>query len=495
VTNTQAARPSNAPTWTTNPGPTLILACALALAGTVVVGRGVAPVAAILIVVSTLVVWHRWILSWNALLCFVIAVVLFVPVARYALAINLPFGLEMYRLALALVLLVWGTSLLIDPSVRLRRTPLDAPVALIVGATLCSVVVNIARVAPLASAVLKAITLFLSFIIFFYFISSVITSVSGVVRIIKFIVAGVAVVALFAIVEQRTGFNLFDHVRTVFPFLEFHPRTAVARFGLVRAYGSADHPIALGVLFAMTLPLGVALAKSRSSIWWVPTSMILIAVFASASRTPVLAIATATVAFLWLRPRDVLPLLPLAIPMLIVIKIAAPGSVATLKSSFFPKSGYLAEQSTLAADPTLISGRANLVPRIEDGMRRPILGQSLGTRQVGEDNPLRNAPILDNQWLGIFLDVGLLGLAAWIWLVVRVVRRLREVARSRGSPENILAAGMVASITGFAAAMLTYDSFAFIQEAAVFWVVLGLGATLIAVHRETEAALPEELAV
>ena len=42
-------------------------------------------------------------------------------------------------------------------------------------------------------------------------------------------------------------------------------------------------------------------------------------------------------------------------------------------------------------------------------MRRPLLGQGLGTRQTGADNPLRNAPILDNQWLGTFLDIGLLG--------------------------------------------------------------------------------------
>ena len=68
---------------------------------------------------------------------------------------------------------------------------------------------------------LKGVTLFLSFIIFFYFISSVVTSVAGVVVVTKFIVSGVAVVAFFAIVEQRTGFNVFDHVRSVFPFLQF----------------------------------------------------------------------------------------------------------------------------------------------------------------------------------------------------------------------------------------------------------------------------------
>ena len=92
----------------------------------------------------------------------------------------------------------------------------------------------------------------------------------------KFIVVGVSIVAFFAIIEQRTGFNLFDHLRSVLPFLQFQGSITASRFGLIRAAGSADHPIALGVLFAMCIPLGVALARSLSRVWWIPTFMTLI---------------------------------------------------------------------------------------------------------------------------------------------------------------------------------------------------------------------------
>jgi O-antigen ligase len=206
-----------------------------------------------------------------------------------------------------------------------------------------------------------------------------------------------------------------------------------------------------------------------------------------------MAIVAGALVFLILRPRDLLPLLPFTIPLLIAIKIVAPGSIVTLISSFSPNSGLIASQRTLAADPTLISGRANFKPRLIEGMRRPILGQGLGTRQTGLDNPLRNAPILDNQWLGLFLDVGLLGLAGWAWLIARVVRRLGHLARNRGSPDSLLAAGFVACIVGFAVAMFTYDSLAFLQETIVFWMLVALAGTLIAVHPETSSHSPESV--
>ena len=51
------------------------------------------------------------------------AVVLFVPVGRYSMAIHLPFDLELYRITVALVVLMWVASLLVDSRVRPPAAP------------------------------------------------------------------------------------------------------------------------------------------------------------------------------------------------------------------------------------------------------------------------------------------------------------------------------------------------------------------------------------
>ena len=171
----------------------------------------IAPVAA---VGAALVAWHQALFRWPAVVGLLISIMLFVPIGRYSIPVNLPFGLELYRVAVALVLAGWAAALLVDPRVRLRRSPFQVPLLIIVCATLGSLGVNVARVAPLGPVVLKAITFFLSFVLVHYLLISVVRTRRSVENVTKVLVTGTAVVAVFSIVEQRIGFNVFDHVGT-----------------------------------------------------------------------------------------------------------------------------------------------------------------------------------------------------------------------------------------------------------------------------------------
>lgn len=469
----------------------LIFAGGLAvIAASVMTGRGMATTAVAVALGSALAAWHRTILRWPVVAASLITVMLVVPIGRYSIPIDLPFDVEPYRITVGIVLLCWASALLVEPEIRLRRTPFDIPIAVIVIAVLASVTINLGRVTGLQAAVVKALTFFASFVLVYYFFVSVARSRRVVESLTKFAVAGLAGVALFVVIEQRTRFNIFDHVAVVLPFLSFNGSIEAERFGVVRAVGPSAHPIELGVILAMALPLGLALAFGSSRRWWFPTCLLAVGVMSSVSRTPVLVLGAATLVLLWLRPADVKRLLPLIVPLIVVVKLALPGSLATLKESFFPEEGSLVkEHSVLAAeaDPLLAGGRLRLLrPMLNEASRTPVFGQGFATRQSGFDNPLRNAPILDNQWLGLLLELGIVGVVGWATLLVVAARRLGRASRRRAGPEGWLAAGLAAAIVGFGVGMFTFDAMAFTQVTFIFWTMIALAASLLLADRAQE---------
>lgn len=452
------------------------------IAGTVLVGGPIPAVCATVALGATLVAWHQSMLRWPAIVGLLVAIILFIPVGRYSIPLNLPFGMELYRLAVAFVLAIWAGALLVDSRVRLRRSPFDLPIVIVIGATFGSIAVNISRVVPLQAAVLKEVTFFLSFVLVYYFIVSVVRSRRAVENLVKFLVAGTAVVAMFAIFEQRSGFNIFDHAAQIFPFMTFGGRVEADRYGLIRATASSAHPIELGVLLTLSVPLGIALAFGSGRRWWVPTAIVAVGVMSTASRTPILVGVAASLVLLLLRPTEVRKLLPLLIPLVVVVKLAVPGSIATVKNAFFPPGGLVQEATTFSrgSDPLLAGGRVRqLGPSIHEAMRTPLLGQGWGTRQTGFNNPLRNAPILDNQWLGLLLELGILGLMGWALFIFRAASALGRASRRRAGPDGWLATGLTASIVGFGVGMFTFDAFAFTQVSFIFWVLLALSASLL----------------
>ena len=105
--------------------PILVLAGLGILSLATATGRGAKYIAPIVVLSAIFAALHRSLLKWHSLVGLIVAVVLFVPIGRYSLPANLPFNLELYRLVVALVVLIWLSSLLIDRRVRLRSTPFD----------------------------------------------------------------------------------------------------------------------------------------------------------------------------------------------------------------------------------------------------------------------------------------------------------------------------------------------------------------------------------
>lgn len=450
------------------------------LTATVLSGSSAVEAAPLVAAGVVLVVAYKKLLAWPALLCGLVLVILFIPIKRYSLPGHLPFELEPYRIYVAVVAVMWLAALLVDPRVRFRASGLEPPLFLFVAAALGSVIFNGARLTKLDvhTEVTKQLTFFASFLLVFFLIVSVLRTIEQVDRVVRVLVGGAAVVAALSIVESWTGYNAFDHLDAVLPMLQHVavPET-LERGGKLRVMGSAQGSIALGAALAMLLPLAAYLGlRTRRWYWWSAAVMLALGALATLSRTSILMLVVIIAVLLWLRPKQVRRFWPVLLPAVVVVHLMLPGTIGTIRSSFFPEEGLLAQQSENAGQRG--SGRvADLGPALDEYSQTPVFGQGYGTRLTGRDR--QNAQILDNQWLKTLLETGLVGFVAWLWIFSRSIRRLARAAKEDQSPEGLLFVALAASITAFAIGMVLFDAFAFIQVTFILFILLALGCVAL----------------
>ena len=449
-----------------------------------------------------LVVGPSWLLAWPTQLGVIIAVILFIPIKRYTMGGGLGFQVEPYRVIVALVLALWWAALLVDPQTRARRVGVEGAAWCFGVAVLISLLLNVREInaAGLWGPIVKAMLFFASFFVVMYLAAGAVQTRRQLDRILMLLVAGGAIVGLTAIWESRTGFNPFDQLDRVIPGIQLDPAgipTTPGRDGRPRSYASAQHAIALGAALVMLIPMGIYLyrrAKTRGGngrLWLAAIAILGTGALATQSRTGVIMLLAELIAYLFMRRAETVRLLPALLPILVVVQIVLPGTLGTIKRSFFPTEGSLvaSEQAEAGSDG---SGRlADVGPSLDEWSQEPFFGQGFGTRLPSfRDGENRNdAKILDDQWLTSLLEVGAAGVLALLWLFLRMSRRLAKRARGDPTDRGWLLSGLAAAIIAFVVGMFTYDAFAFIQVTFLAFITLGLSAALLAIeHPEEEVS-------
>gem|GEM_PF-5104332 len=134
----------------------------------------------------------------------------------------------------------------------------------------------------------------------------------------------------------------------------------------------------------------------------------------------------------------------------------------------------------------LVKMLADLAPGLRSWQQAPFFGHGLGTGlspdTVGTGaivDPKTGAPIIfDDQYMNSLVSIGALGLIGVIWFVWGSGIALLKAARRRLGADGDLIAACAASIVGFAAGMLTFDAFSFVQCTLIFFVIAALGLRL-----------------
>ena len=312
------------------------------------------------------------------------------------------------------------------------------------------------------------------------------TSRPALMTVLRLTVLGAAFCSLVALIQWLLFVDLSAYIRQLLPGFSINSTYSAfqTRGGLQRVTGTALHPIELGVIAGMILPVAIVVAmhdRERSGLArWTPVTLIASAVPASVSRSAVLAVGVSIV-FLILA----LPARPRVTAMVFV-----PIGAACL---VLARPGYL---TTLVAFVGAGSDDASVASRLDDYpmvvrliSEHPWFGTGGGTFMP--DNAL---DILDNQYLKGAIELGLIGLTGMlVWLLVPIGVALAARRRSVDPTLRAASGALAGAAAAAAVSSATFDSLSFNMFVGVHALVVGcIGACWVLSERERR--MPAEVA-
>ncbi len=253
------------------------------------------------------------------------------------------------------------------------------------------------------------------------------------------------------------------------------------RSQFVRVAGTTFTPIELGVVMVMVFPLAVWRCiydpSRRRWVAWAQCLVILAAAVFTVSRSMILSLLAVTIVMVPFLPVVARRWAYILVPTGVVAVFAlVPGMVATMLATI--------TITTTSNDPS-ITTRLNNYPRVEAMVHdRPLLGSGPGTYL-----PVNALKILDNEYLKVAVEMGLLGVFALIaFLVLPTYAAFFAACNLRDPAMKALAGGVAGAGLASVLVSATFDSLSFPTFTIVFAFVAGLSGSVWLVARNQ----PEE---
>lgn len=507
VRPTDPIAPDSAPGATETTAPPkgtlarVIVGTVLVIAAAVAAIAFLPPVVAggVTLVVALVYLARRIVFSWVGWLGILVAVVMFIPVRRYALPIPLPFQLEPYRLVIVLMIGAMAAALLLDRNRKWQPVAFGWPIGIFFVSLIVSIPTNATSLVDqgLASLSVGAIVNWVLMLSVFYLTRQILTSERIVFGLLTGLVWCGTVVAFFALVERATRVNIFWRLDSFLPLNVIATEDESFRAGGFRSYASSQHPIALSVMFCLLIAIAIYLAAygawprnpmSRRIVYALAILVLVGGVLAAVSRTAIVVLAVMFLLTLILRPWLGITLFALGVPAVAIGTAVVPKVFDTLIGSFFNVDSLIASQYTSPGSRG--AGRlADLGPSLAQAVTSPFFGTGLGSRIVTGEN--QNAYILDNQVLGTLLEtgaVGVLGLAVLILVPIVMMLVWAFTTAAHAPRYAFLAFALVIAGAGYATALFFYDAFGFYQTFFVYSMLLAVGAWLLTASPPAVAA-------
>jgi hypothetical protein len=425
-------------------------------------------------------------LPWT--LAAFIALLWLVPFNNIELNIPFPIDLKFDRLVLPFVAAASALAILFGgrAAPQLRLTWIHAGVGAFVVVAFASVLVDahgLNRGLELDRS-LKQLPLLIAYVSLFVIASSAVRG-SEVRAFFKYTLGLAVICAIGVIWEYRFKQNLFYNWSSallpgIFDVAEVDA-SAVDNIGRRMVRGPAALPLETVAMLAAALPIALVPAMQSKTwreriIYGAAACLLLAAALATYRKSALLAPLSVIATIAYFRRRELLKLAPLGLVVVVVVHVVAPGALGKTTTQFDPSQLGVSTVSDRAAD--------------YDAVRPDLWTHFAFGRGWGSYDHMTYR-ILDSELLHRVLEMGVLGLIAFVYMVLSVVWSARRTINAR-DPEwaPFALMGAAAAVSFFVASTL-FDILAFPHATYIFLYIAGLVAVVVK-HGDPGPAPPRE---
>jgi hypothetical protein len=428
------------------------------------------------------------VLPW--MLAGFIAVLWLVPFNEIQLTAKLPIDLKFDRLVLPFVALTWVVALALSGRVapRIRLTGIHLAVAAFVICAFLSVILNaqaLSQNLELDGSV-KQLPLLVAYVSLFVITASAVRRTE--VRAFMTYTLGLAVICAIGVIwEYRFKQNLFrDWADQLLPGIfevSALDTSAVDNIGRRMVRGPAALPLEAVAMLSMALPIGlVGLLQAKEwrgrILYGLGACLLLAAMFATYRKSALLAPLSVVATVAYFRRRELLKLAPLALVLVVLVHVLAPGAIGSTTNQFDPSRLGVTTVSDRAAD--------------YDAVRPDVWTDLLFGRGWGSYDHVTYR-ILDSELLHRTIEMGVIGLLAFIGMGIAVVVCARRTINARDPELSPPALAGAAAAVSFLVVATLFDVLAFPHATYIFLYMAGLVAVVVARPGEAEGDKPDRL--
>jgi hypothetical protein len=416
------------------------------------------------------------------------ALLFLVPVDSTTLKVSLPVGANIDRFAVLALVAGWfwfgGDE---RAFLRTRRSKLYATAAAVfLAIAIASLLVGIDRTVNLGELNLaeKRFGLLGSYLVIAWFTLTALRY-EDLRGFCTYIILLGCVMAVGMLVERRTGYNVFYSLSA--SILKPIAHVATAPTDIHPGFGTDGRPVVVGptihglaatTMLVVAFPLALVRvldATSRKS-WWLNVLALLLlfsGAMATSKRTALVVPVAVLLYVTWHRRRQMLRYLPVALVcMVALVHVSSPGALGKI----------LDPSSTTMSTAHREGDFTDLMP---DVLTHPALGRGFGTLDPEQPGIFR---INDDEFLDEVWEVGILGLCAYLWMILAPIITAQRAIRGPDRAKGSLALGASAGCVAYLVANALFDAMSFPQAPYMFFFIASV--TVIAAAGRDPAEVP-----